>query len=181
MRVKNLILDDYFENFITLSILLNTVVLASNHFGMNEDFKSVCEILNYIFAAIFTLEAILKIYALRGKYFLDGWNLFDFFVVVLTLIIIVLTLTDAVEDLASIGMVLRTLRIGRMLRLIKRAKTLQITFQTLLVSAPSIGSLGTLLIMMIFMFSIVGMSLFSITRVEDQSMMNYHNNFQSFG
>ena len=148
---------------------------------MDENFESVCDVLNYIFAVIFTLEAILKIYALRSKYFVDGWNLFDFFVVIFTIVIIILTLTDSVEDIASIGMVLRTLRIGRMLRLIKRAKTLQVTFQTLLVSAPSIGSLGTLLIMMIFMFSIVGMSLFSLVRVEDQSIMNYHNNFQNFG
>ena len=85
-------------------------------------------IINYVFMIIFTLEAVIKIYALRCDYFSDGWNIFDFTVVVMTLVILVLTLAELVEDLASIGMVLRTLRIGRMLRLIKRAQTLQITF-----------------------------------------------------
>ena len=95
---------------------------------MKEDFESVCNILNYIFMFIFTSEAVIKIYALRVNYFFDGWNLFDFTVVVMTIVILILTFLGLADDIASVGMVLRTLRIGRMLRLIKRAQTLQITF-----------------------------------------------------
>ena len=94
------------------------------HYDMKEDMESICNILNYIFMFVFTTEAVIKIYALRFEYFYDGWNLFDFTVVLMTIIILILTFIGLAEDLASVGMVLRTLRIGRMLRLIKRAQTL---------------------------------------------------------
>ena len=82
--------DSRFENFITGSILINTVVMSLNHFMMNETFEGVCDVLNYIFMAIFTIEATIKIIALRRDYFKDGWNIFDFTVVSLTTVILVL-------------------------------------------------------------------------------------------
>lgn len=39
---------------------------------------------------IFTLEAIIKIVALRLAYFSDSWNKFDFTIVVLTLLILLM-------------------------------------------------------------------------------------------
>ena len=48
------------------------------------------EIINYVFAAIFALEAIIKIIALGKLYFKDSWNLFDLTVVLITIITIVI-------------------------------------------------------------------------------------------
>lgn len=39
---------------------------------------------------IFTIEAIIKLIAQRCLYFKDGWNNFDFTVVVLTLVILII-------------------------------------------------------------------------------------------
>jgi hypothetical protein len=54
---------------------------------MHEIFENI----NYIFAFIFTVEAVIKIIALSKTYFLDGWNVFDFVIVVGTLLGVVLT------------------------------------------------------------------------------------------
>jgi hypothetical protein len=45
---------------------------------------------NYSFTAFFTLECILKLLG-QGKklYFKDGWNKFDFFIVVFSLVVII--------------------------------------------------------------------------------------------
>ena len=40
---------------------------------------------NYIFSAIFVVEAALKLFVYRKAYFGTGWNKFDFFVVVSSL------------------------------------------------------------------------------------------------
>ena len=40
--------------------------------------------INYVFMIVFALEAIFKIIAMKGKYFKDNWNIFDFTVVVMT-------------------------------------------------------------------------------------------------
>ena len=127
-RMKKFVKYRYFEGFITLAIICNTGVLATTHFDATEQFLEITGVLNLIFTGIFTLEAIIKIYALRCDYFFDGWNIFDFVIVVLSLFFLVLTSLDLVTNISSISMVLRTLRIGRIVRLIKRARTLQITF-----------------------------------------------------
>ena len=43
------------------------------------------------------------------------------------------------------------------------------------------GSIALLLMLLIFMFAIIGMSQFSLVNLQDASEMNKHVNFQSFG
>ena len=52
---------------------------------------------------------------------------------------------------------------------------------TLIDSAPSLGSLGLLLIMIFFIFAIIGRSLFSFTRIGAPNVeLNEHANFKDF-
>ena len=52
---------------------------------------------------------------------------------------------------------------------------------TLISATPAMGSLGLLLMLLIFMFAIIGMSQFSLIDLDGASEMNKHVNFQSFG
>ena len=105
---------------------------------------------------IFTIEAIIKIIAMRSKYFRDNWNNFDFTVVVLTLLILGIGLFGIGGNLGVTSTILRSLRIGRVFRMVKRAKYLQVIFKALLDVLPSMGSLALLLFLLIFMYSIIG-------------------------
>ena len=139
------------------------------------------EILNYVFMFIFTMEAIMKIIALKTLYFKDSWNIFDFTIVVLTLLILMLKAASIDVGLGNGPIVLRTLRIGRIFRLIKQTKKLQIIFQTLFESATSLGSLGLLLIILFFMFAIIGRSMFGLVKIgEPNEELNVHANFRDF-
>ena len=142
-------------------IFLNTVVLAVKWYMMPESVISVVEILNYIFMVIFTIEAIVKIIAMRSKYFRDGWNIFDFVVVLLTAIILGLSWIGPkfgleVGNLGVTSTILRSLMISRIFRLVKKAEKLQIIFKALIDSVPAMASLALLLILLIFMYSIIG-------------------------
>ena len=112
----------HFDNFIMACIMLNTLLMTMVWFDEPDGKEIVLEILNYIFSAIFTIEAIIKLIALKKVYFHDSWNIFDFIIVVLTLIILVLKVTNVGIEFGAGPTVLRALRIGRILRLIKRAK-----------------------------------------------------------
>ena len=79
------------------------------------------EVFNYVFMGIFTIEAIIKIIALKKLYFKDSWNIFDFTIVAFTLLILLLKLASIPVSFGSGPTVLRALRIGRILRLIKKA------------------------------------------------------------
>ena len=77
-----------------LCILLNTIVMALVWFDEPEFLHDIAEILNYSFTSIFTLEAIIKIVALKKSYFRDAWNIFDFTIVMLTLCVLILKMAQ---------------------------------------------------------------------------------------
>ena len=78
---------------------------------------------NLAFMAIFNIEAVLKLMALRDLYFVESWNIFDILVVIATdvFFILGLFLSDG-GVISKLGPVIRSLRIMRMVRLIRRAK-----------------------------------------------------------
>merc|ERR1719420_1703219 len=75
-----------FETGIMACILLNTLVMAMTTYPpLETPGPNTILVINWCFAAIFTIEALMKIYVLRNSYFKDGWNLFDFVCVIATL------------------------------------------------------------------------------------------------
>ena len=72
----------------------------------------------------------------------------------------------------------RILRVLRVLRIIKRAEKLQIIAETLLAAAPAMLSLGILLLLLQFMYGIIGMQLFAFVKLEGE--LNKHANFKNF-
>lgn len=149
---------NYFDAFIMFCIIGNTFILGFNWYMQPENYDLPILIINYIFMFIFTVEAIMKIIAARLAYFKEAWNKFDFTVVFFTIVILILNWTGVGESVAIFGTILRTLRIGRVFRLIKKQPKLQEIFSTLLSATPAMASLGMLLMLLIFMFSIIGMS-----------------------
>ena len=109
-----------FDDFIMYCIMANTFVLAFQWYEQPESMKKYIELFNYVFVAIFTLEAVIKIIALRCIYFDDAWNRFDFFIVVSTAIVLVITWSGIGDSIEILFTIIRTLRICRVLRLIKK-------------------------------------------------------------
>lgn len=65
---------------------MNTLSLAISWRDEPNTLSLVMEILNNIFNAIFTIEAIIKISGLGKTYFKDNWNIFDLAIVIGTYI-----------------------------------------------------------------------------------------------
>ena len=53
----------YFEHFITLCILVNTVIMALSYYKMGEEYKHMLTVGTNLLTLIFNLEAIIKIVA----------------------------------------------------------------------------------------------------------------------
>lgn len=75
-----------FDMFIMLFIGLNMVMMAMDHYKPSPQFVLTINKLNIFFVAIFTAECVLKIIALRFHYFKEPWNVFDFVIVVLSIL-----------------------------------------------------------------------------------------------
>lgn len=119
------------------------------------------ETINYIFTAIFTIEALLKIFAHGFDYFKEGWNIFDFLIVLVSYITIIISQMSSASISPKQTTIVRAFRIGRVFRLINRAKFLRIIFNTIIVTIPSLANVGALMILLIFIFSILGVQLFA--------------------
>ena len=90
----------------------------------------------------------------------DNWNVFDFAIVVGTIIGIILLLAANV-GLGSVTTLVRTFRVGRILRLIQGAKSLRRLFNTLILTLPGLSNISCLLFLLIFIFTVMGTSLFA--------------------
>ena len=76
-----------------------------------------------IFTGIYTLEFIIKLLALGRDYFDDGWNIFDFMIVVSAWMgIIALQIFNI--DVGAVSTIIRSFRIARIIKIIKRLKEL---------------------------------------------------------
>merc|ERR1719184_721139 len=108
-------------------------------------YQNVLDGLDTFYIVVFTVEAVVKIVGLGWRqYISSSWNKFDFFIVLVGLV----SLADVSGD-ASFN-VLRLFRIGRVLRLINKAKTLRTHFLTLMYSIPSLWNIGLLIIVVFF-------------------------------
>ncbi|CAF4186803.1 unnamed protein product, partial [Rotaria sp. Silwood2] len=148
------ILDAFVDLFITICIILNTFFMALDQPGQSDKMTRILTTGNYVFTSIFTAEAILKIIAKApAKYFKNGWNVFDAIIVTLSLVEL---------GLANIKG-LSVLRSFRLLRVFKLAKSWPTLNRLMSIIGKTIGALGNLtlvLVIIIFIFAVMGMQLF---------------------
>uniref|UniRef100_A0A1I8I8L5 Ion_trans domain-containing protein n=1 Tax=Macrostomum lignano TaxID=282301 RepID=A0A1I8I8L5_9PLAT len=149
-----------FDIVIMSFIMLNTVVMCVEHHNQSASFSNAVNQVNRFFIVLFTGEAVFKLLAQRWHYFKFAWNVFDFIIVVLSV------LTWAMEDIMyvlpvppTMIRVVRVFRVGRVLRLVNRG--IRTLLFSLFVSLPALFNIGILLLMVMFIYSIVGLSFFS--------------------
>ncbi|XP_061564644.1 sodium channel protein type 4 subunit alpha A [Cololabis saira] len=178
--VFDFISQQFFDIFIMVLICLNMVTMmveTDNQSAEKDDFLFK---LNVAFIAVFTGECVLKLFALRQYFFTNGWNVFDFIVVILS--IAGTMLSDIIEKYfvsPTLFRVIRLARIGRILRLIKGAKGIRTLLFALMMSLPALFNIGLLLFLIMFIFSIFGMSNFAY--VKKQAGIDDVFNFETFG
>ena len=149
------------EFSIALTIGANVVVMATEHFNQDISYSVSQEAFNIVFTTIFTLEALLKIIGLRIHYFRSAWNVFDFTIVVISILAIALAdIFTSVGVSPSIIRVLRVLRVGRVFRIIRTSKGIRKLMYSLFMSLPALFNIGCLLFLVIFIFAIIGMNIF---------------------
>nr|QLB38372.1 Nav5-2 [Apolygus lucorum] len=178
--VFEIVTDKKFDMIIMLFIGLNMLTMTLDHYQQTEMFSFVLDMLNMIFIVIFSSECLLKIFALRYHYFKEPWNLFDFVVVILS--ILGLVLSDIIEKYfvsPTLLRVVRVAKVGRVLRLVKGAKGIRTLLFALAMSLPALFNICLLLFLVMFIFAIFGMSFFM--HVKDKSGLDDVYNFKTFG
>ncbi len=152
--VRDLVGTPLFEYTIIALILLNALILGlETDPGLVSSYGPWFELGHQLILGAFIIEALLKIGAVAPRfrrYFGDGWNLFDFSVIVLSLL-------PATGELAMIARLARLLRV---LRLISTLPRLRLIVATLMRSIPSMGHVVLLMSLIFYVYAIAGYQLF---------------------
>jgi hypothetical protein len=107
------------------------------------------------------LEAVLKIISFGFKaYVRDTGNIFDFLIVILTIVTSIISITMELDFGASTTFI-RALRMSRIFKFIQKSKQIKVIFETLIVTIPAITNIGGLLLLLLYMFSVLGVFLFA--------------------
>ncbi|XP_071990859.1 sodium channel protein type 8 subunit alpha isoform X6 [Engystomops pustulosus] len=178
--IFDLITQQAFDIIIMILICLNMVTMMVETDDQTQYKVNVLYWVNLVFICFFTTECVLKLCALRHYYFSIGWNIFDFVVVILS--IVGMFLADLIEKYfvsPTLFRVIRLARIGRILRLIKGAKGIRTLLFALMMSLPALFNIGLLLFLVMFIFSIFGMSNFAY--VKKEAGIDDMFNFETFG
>lgn len=84
--VFDFVTKQVFDITIMILICLNMVTMMVETDDQSEFKTSILNKINLVFIVIFTGECVLKMFALRYYYFTIGWNIFDFVVVIFSIL-----------------------------------------------------------------------------------------------
>ena len=155
MKLYTFVAHPMFDYSIMACIAVNTLFMATRHADQGLIWDTVLETANMIFTVIFSIEAVLKLIGLGPEqYFSENWNRFDFTLVVLSWV-------GVLVNLGGIASLFRVLRVARMIRLLRKNRGLMDLLTTVMASVPAMANVVLLLLLFMFILSAIGMNLFA--------------------
>ncbi|XP_045040463.2 voltage-dependent L-type calcium channel subunit alpha-1S [Desmodus rotundus] len=200
-QVWYVVTSSYFEYLMFALIMLNTICLGMQHYNQSEQMNHVSDILNVAFTLIFTLEMLLKLVAFKARgYFGDPWNVFDFLIVIGSIIDVILSEIDTFlassgglyclgggcgnvdpDESARISSAFfRLFRVMRLIKLLSRAEGVRTLLWTFIKSFQALPYVALLIVMLFFIYAVIGMQMFGKIALVDGTPINRNNNFQTF-
>ncbi|XP_060591923.1 voltage-dependent calcium channel type A subunit alpha-1-like isoform X8 [Ruditapes philippinarum] len=155
-------------------------------------YEKVLISINIIFTVLFTIECILKLLAFGIKnYFRDAWNIFDFVTVLGSILDVMINeFGDRVAEMVTgeeqgdyVGLnvgIFRLFRAARLVKLLRQGYTIRLLLWTFLQSFKALPYVCLLILMLFFIFAIIGMQIFGNIKLDSETDINRHNNFRSF-
>ncbi|MGH0186555.1 UNVERIFIED_CONTAM: hypothetical protein FKN15_022313 [Acipenser sinensis] len=218
-QVWYVVTSSYFEYLMFVLILLNTICLGMQHCDQSDEINYISDIFNLIFTVLFTLEAVLKLMAFKAKgYFGDPWNVFDFLIVIGSVIDVIVSEIDSqpslqylnaiklakkkqqrqktlsnqhsypaeesfmqAEDSGRISITFfRLFRVMRLVKLLSRGEGVRTLLWTFIKSFQALPYVALLIVMLFFIYAVIGMQMFGKIALVDGTQINRNNNFQTF-
>uniref|UniRef100_A0A8B9CBN2 Voltage-dependent L-type calcium channel subunit alpha n=1 Tax=Anser brachyrhynchus TaxID=132585 RepID=A0A8B9CBN2_9AVES len=185
-QIWYVVTSSYFEYLMFFLILLNTICLGMQHYNQSAEMNHISDILNVAFTVLFTLEMILKLMAFKAKgYFGDPWNVFDFLIVIGSIIDVILSEIDHChpdpDDNSRVSITFfRLFRVMRLVKLLSRGEGVRTLLWTFIKSFQALPYVALLIVMLFFIYAVIGMQMFGKIAMVDGTQINRNNNFQTF-
>lgn len=139
-----------FQAIVLILILVNAAILGAETLPTVKNAAAGwLALIDRIIVYAFAVEVGLRFYAHRNSYFKSGWNVFDFIIVMSSLI-------AATSGLAAI----RAFRVLRVLRVVTVIPRMRLVVSALLDAIPGIASVGIVIILIVYVFAVIAANLY---------------------
>jgi voltage-gated sodium channel len=143
-----------FQGFIFGVIVANAVVLGLGTYdGIEDEAGTLLTVLNEICVGIFLVELAIRIAAYGRRpqdFFRDGWNVFDFVVI----------LAAFAPGLRQNTTLLRLARLLRVVRIVSVLPEFRVLVRGMVRSLPPLGSMAVMAVLLIYVYGMLGWILF---------------------
>lgn len=145
--------NQIFEFFVVSIIILSALLIGAKTYPLPHSVAHVIRLLDIVITFIFLFEIVVRFIAEPHKKFflLDGWNVFD------TLVVIVSLMPIDNSDLALIG---RLVRIFRVLRMVSIIPELRILLNSLIRAMPQLFYVLVLMFIIFYIYAAIGSTFF---------------------
>ena len=143
-----------FELFVIGIIIFSALMIGANSYEVSSTTLQFLSVLDVAITVIFLVEIIIRFIGEPNKkrFFHNAWNVFDTFIVLVSLI--------PIEDseLAILG---RLVRIFRVLRMVSIIPELRILINSLIKALPQLGYVMLLMFIIFYIYAAIGTTFFA--------------------
>lgn len=143
-----------FETFVILVIITSALLIGAKTYPISSNAHKAIQLMDIAITGIFLFEIIIRMIAEPNlkRFFSKGWNIFDFIIVVASLIPV---------DQGEAVLLGRLLRIFRVLRLISIIPELRILLGAFLTAIPRMGYVSLLMFIIFYIYAAMGSIFFA--------------------
>ena len=142
-------------NGIVIAVIVASAIYAGvSSYDISPQYNVYLDLFDYAITLFFVIEILIRMISERTliKFFKDGWNIFDFLIVTISLI--------PINNVESV-FVARLLRIIRVLRIITVVPAFRHIIDSLVKSIPRVGFIALLMFIFMYVWGAIGTMFFS--------------------
>ena len=139
---------------IVISVIVASAIFAGvSSYDISPQYNVYLDLFDYAITLFFVIEIVIRMISERSliKFFKDGWNVFDFLIVTISLV--------PINNVESI-FVARLLRIIRVLRIITVIPAFRHIIDSLVKSIPRVGFIALLMFIFMYVWGAIGTMFF---------------------
>ena len=152
-----------FSTIVIAVIVASAVYAGVSSYNIAPEYTIYLDLFDYAITLFFLIEIIIRIISERSlkKFFSDGWNVFDFLIVTISLV--------PINNVESV-FVARLLRIIRVLRIITVVPAFRHIIDSLIKTIPRVGFIALLMFIFMYVWGAIGTMFFG--RVDPENWGN---------
>lgn len=154
-KLFDFVMSPYYEGISNVLVAANICLMLTAHTNATPEWTRNEELANISFTVLFTVELLVKVAGLGITQFASSWW------ARLESIIVISSIVSVAANAGMVGTIFRMLRVARAFRLLRLVPAILQLLNALIISLPVLFNVSLVMLVVLFIYSVIGMNLFS--------------------